>query len=160
VASPAKPAEFEEFGEFGDWKPKTENWKLKKNSLFPSRQQLPKKIKIILFLFLFLFFASARTRFLPRRWTVKTRPWVKPRPRGKRGRAQTSGRHPQTSGRKGRPDSNFPRKSSFMTSLLWSLNFGNFFFRRTSFYRLPKKTNSRFGFQGIVGIDLLTKVSF
>jgi hypothetical protein len=42
-------------------------------------------------------------RFLPRRRTVKSRLRVKPRPRGKRGR--------------GRPDGNFPPKSSFMTSL-------------------------------------------
>jgi hypothetical protein len=52
--------------------------------------------------------ASARTRFLPRPRTVKTRPRVKQRPRGKRGRARTSGR---------RPDGNFPPISSFMTSL-------------------------------------------
>jgi hypothetical protein len=57
---------------------------------------------------------SARTRFLPRRRTVKTRPRVKPRPWGKRGRGRTSGR-------KGRPDGNFPPKSSFMTSLLESM---------------------------------------
>jgi hypothetical protein len=50
--------------------------------------------------------ASARTRFLLRRRTVKTGP------RGKRGRGRTSGRHLRTSGR------NFPSKSSFMTSLL------------------------------------------
>jgi hypothetical protein len=49
--------------------------------------------------------ASARTRFLPRRRTVKTRP------RGKRGCGRTSGR-------KGLPDGNFPPNSSFMTSLV------------------------------------------
>jgi hypothetical protein len=48
--------------------------------------------------------ASAWTRFLPHRRTVKTRPW------GKRGRERTSGQ-------KGRADGNFPPKSSFMTSL-------------------------------------------
>jgi hypothetical protein len=42
--------------------------------------------------------ASAQTRFLPRRRTVKTRPWVKPRPRGKRGCGRTSERHRRTSG--------------------------------------------------------------
>jgi hypothetical protein len=62
-----------------------------------------RKLKIV-------FFASARTRFLPRPRTVKTRLRVKPRPRGKRGRVRTSGR-------KGRPDGNFPPISSFMTSL-------------------------------------------
>jgi hypothetical protein len=36
--------------------------------------------------------ASTWTRFLPRRRTVKTRPRVKPRLRGKRGRVRTSGR--------------------------------------------------------------------
>jgi hypothetical protein len=55
--------------------------------------------------------ASARTRFLPRRRTVKTHP------RGKRGRGRTFERYPRTSERKGRPDGNFPPKSSFMTSL-------------------------------------------
>jgi hypothetical protein len=50
-------------------------------------------------------YASTRTRFLPRRWAVKTRP------PGKRGRGWTSGR------RLGRHDGNFPLKSSFMTSL-------------------------------------------
>jgi hypothetical protein len=55
--------------------------------------------------------ASARTRFLLRRQTVKTRPRVEPHPRGKRGRGRTSRR-------KGRPDGNFPPKSSFMTSLV------------------------------------------
>jgi hypothetical protein len=84
-------------------KPKIENWKLKINSLFPSRQQLPKKIKINFFIFKKkisdaglhprgLVVASAQTRFLPRRRTVKTRPRIEPRPRGKLGRAQTSGR--------------------------------------------------------------------
>jgi hypothetical protein len=52
--------------------------------------------------------ASARTRFLPHPRTVKTRP------RGKRGRARTSGR-------KGRPNGNFPPISSFMTSLVGPL---------------------------------------
>jgi hypothetical protein len=54
---------------------------------------------------------STRTWFLPRPRTVKTRPRVKPRLRGKRGRGRTSRQ-------KGRPDGNFHPKSSFMTSLL------------------------------------------
>jgi hypothetical protein len=64
---------------------------------------------------------SAQTRFLPRRRTVKTLPRVKPRPWAKRGHARTFVRRPQMSGRKGRPDDNFPPKSSFMTSLLPTL---------------------------------------
>jgi hypothetical protein len=53
---------------------------------------------------------SARTRFLPRPRMVKIRPWVKPHPRGKRGRGRTSGRN-------GRLDSNFYRRMSVMTTL-------------------------------------------
>jgi hypothetical protein len=83
----------------GVWgKPKIENWK--KILSFQAGNNYQK----FLFIYLFIFFASMRTRFLLRRWAVKTHP------RGKRGRGRTSGR-------KGRPDGNFPPKSSFMTSL-------------------------------------------
>jgi hypothetical protein len=53
---------------------------------------------------------SARTRFLPHPRTVKTRPWVKPRPRGKCGRGRTSRRN-------GRPDRYFHPKTFVMTTL-------------------------------------------
>jgi hypothetical protein len=127
------------WGVWGFWGLKTENriLKIEKNSLFPSRQQLPKKKKKKILIFFFFsasartrscrmlchvranalvsdalsrpperarvgcfvtsarthpsFVASARTRFSPRRQMVKTRPQVKPHPRGKRGRARTSG---------------------------------------------------------------------
>jgi hypothetical protein len=48
-------------------------------------------------------------RMRPR--TVKTHPW------GKHGRGQTSGRCLWTSGRNGRPDGNFYRRTSVMTTL-------------------------------------------
>jgi hypothetical protein len=58
-----------------------------------------------------------QTRFLPRPQTVKIRPQVKSRPRDKCCRGRTSGRHPRTSRRKGRPDGNFHPKTSVMTTL-------------------------------------------
>jgi hypothetical protein len=77
---------------------KTENRKLKIEKKF-SLSKLATTTKFFYFLFfiylfcLFIYlFASARTRFLPRRRTVKTRLRVKPRLRGKRGRGRTSGR--------------------------------------------------------------------
>jgi hypothetical protein len=95
AASPASPAELGEFGDFGDWKPKIENWKLKIEKILSLSKPATTTKKI---LFIYLFFASARTHtsvradaaLRPR--TVKTRPRVKPHPRGKRGRARTSGR--------------------------------------------------------------------
>jgi hypothetical protein len=72
-------------GFWGFWGLKTENRKLKIEKILSLSK-------------------PAQTRFLPRPRTVKTRPWVKPRPQGKRGR----------------PDGNFPPISSFMTSLTWT----------------------------------------
>jgi hypothetical protein len=77
AASPAKPAElwdFVDFGEFGDWKPKTENWKLKFVSLFPSRQQLPKKD--------FFFKKKEKKIFFKNKFRVRADAWSRPRGRG------------------------------------------------------------------------------
>jgi hypothetical protein len=52
-----------------------------------------------------------RADVLTRPRTVKTRLWVKSRPQDKCGGGQTSGRN-------GRPDGNFYRRSSIMTTLV------------------------------------------
>jgi hypothetical protein len=59
--------------------------------------------------------ASVRTRRVRadavlRPWTVKTRPWVKPCPRGKCGRGRMSGGN-------GRLDGNFYHRTSVMATL-------------------------------------------
>jgi hypothetical protein len=59
-----------------------------------------------------------RMWFLLSARTVKTRPRIKPRPRGKRRRGRTSGRRPRMSGQNGRPNGKIYRRTSVWTSLV------------------------------------------
>jgi hypothetical protein len=64
AASLGEFGEFGDFGDFGDWKLKTENWKLKKNSLSKPATTTKKNYYyfFIFFIFYFLFFSRLRGR--------------------------------------------------------------------------------------------------